>query len=196
MRRHAWSSLVGTAAALGVILSPVTAVAASASSVSSVSSLLSVAPGCEQMWGSLPKSVPSSTSAPVTGVRAGEHPCVDRLVVDIAGAAAGYDVRYVDAVTTDGSGEPVPLRGGAKLRIVVHAPAYDQDGNPTYRPANRRELVDVSGFDTFRQIAYAGSFEGDTTIGLGVRARLPFTVSVLPGPGSSSRVVLDVAHAW
>jgi hypothetical protein len=80
--------------------------------------------------------------------------------------------------------------------VTVHAPAYDQAGNATYRPANRRELVDVSGFDTFRQVAYAGSFEGETTLGLGVRARLPFTAYVLPGPGSSSRVVIDVAHLW
>ena len=41
----------------------------------------------------------------------------------------------------------------------------------------------------------AGSFEGQTTIGLGVRARLPFRVFVLAGPGSGSRLVVDVAHA-
>jgi hypothetical protein len=54
----------------------------------------------------------------------------------------------------------------------------------------------VSGYRTFRQVAYAGSFEGQTTIGVGVRARLPFRVFTLAGPGSNSRLVIDVAHHW
>jgi hypothetical protein len=29
-----------------------------------------------------------------------------------------------------------------------------------------------------------------------VRARLPFRVFVLRGPGSGSRLVIDVAHRW
>jgi hypothetical protein len=40
-------------------------------------------------------------------------------------------------------------------------------------------------------VAWAGSFEGQSTIGLGVRARLPFRVLQLPG-----RLVIDVAHHW
>jgi hypothetical protein len=45
-------------------------------------------------------------------------------------------------------------------------------------------------------LASAGSFEGQTTIGLGVRARLPFRVFTLDGPGNGSRIVIDVAHHW
>ncbi len=100
-------------------------------------------------------------------------------------------MRYVDDVYEDGSGRLVPLRGGAKLQVVVFSPAYDDAGNPTYTFANRAELVNVTGYSTFRQVAWAGSFEGATTVGLGVRARLPFRVFTLPG-----RVVLDVAHQW
>jgi hypothetical protein len=51
--------------------------------------------------------------------------------------------------------------------------------------------VNVSGYRTFRQVAWAGSFEGQTNIGLGVRARLPFRVFTMPG-----RLVVDVAHLW
>jgi hypothetical protein len=54
----------------------------------------------------------------------------------------------------------------------------------------------VAGFSTFRQVAYGGSYEGYTTIGLGVRARLPFRVFVLSGPGTGARLVIDVAHRW
>lgn len=154
------------------------------------------ATSCSTRWGSLAESDSTMVAAPLQNVRAGRQACFDRLVFDIAGPRTGFHVEYVTQVTADGSGEPVPLRGGAFLQVVVRAPGHDDAGNPTYSPANRRELVDVSGFRTFRQVAFAGDFEGQTTFGLGVRARLPFRVFTLAGPGSGSRVVIDVAHTW
>lgn len=152
---------------------------------------------CPTGWGSLAKASAATTSAPLTGVRAGRHDCYDRLVLDLgAGPAPGYTVSYVDAVRQEGSGAVVPLRGGARLAVVAHAPAYDAAGAPTYVPSDPRALVPVAGWRTFRQVAWAGSFEGHTTVGLGVRARLPFRVLVLAGPGAGSRLVVDVAHTW
>ena len=154
---------------------------------------------CSVSWGSTAKKSAPMSSRELTDVRSGRHTCYDRLVIDLNNAAAtstGYDVRYVPAVLQDGSGLPVPLRGAADLQIVVKAPAYDTDGDPTYSPANPGELVDVSGYSTFRQVAFAGSFEGQTTIGLGVRARLPMRVKRIAGPGTAQRLVIDVAHHW
>ena len=54
----------------------------------------------------------------------------------------------------------------------------------------------VGGFTTFRQVAYAGSFEGQTSFALGVRARLPMRAFILAGPGTGQRLVVDVAHRW
>ena len=153
-------------------------------------------PYCGIRWGSLAKEAGTLSQAHLTNVRAGQHACYDRLVLDLDGRAPGYLVGYVDQVTQDGSGAVVPLRGGAKLQIVARAPAYDSSGRPTYRPANLAELVSVAGYSTFRQVAWAGSFEGYTTVGLGVRARLPFRVFTLAGPGTGSRLVIDVAHRW
>ncbi len=148
-------------------------------------------------WGSLTKALSHMTPAPITNVRAGRHTCYDRLVVDLRGKGAGYTVRYVSQVLNQGQGAVIPLRGGAKLDIVIKAPTYNiNTGTSTYNPANGRELVNVTGFSTLRQIAYGGSFEGYTTIGLGVRARLPMRVFILNGPGTGSRVVIDVAHHW
>ena len=148
-------------------------------------------------WGSLTKSLDRLTSAPITNVRAGRNTCYDRMVVDLRGSGAGYTVRYVSQVLSQGQGAVVPLRGGARLEVVIKAPTYNVNtGTSTYNPANRRELVNVAGFSTFRQIASGGSFEGYTTIGLGVRARLPMRAFVLTGPGTGSRVVIDVAHHW
>ncbi|MBC7303052.1 MAG: hypothetical protein H5T78_19160 [Nocardia sp.] len=148
---------------------------------------------CGLVWGSQDKSNPGYSTAAVTNVRAGRHECFDRVVVDLAGPTAGYLVRYVDTVTEDGSGAPVPLRGGAFLQVTVNARAYDDAGNMTYRPADRTELADVNGYRTLRQLAWAVSFEGQSSMGLGVRARLPFRVSTLDNP---ARVVIDIAHYW
>jgi hypothetical protein len=117
-------------------------------------------------------------------------------VLDVRGDVRGYRVQYVDQVRSDGEGTVVPLRGGARLSVVALVPAYDENGNATYKPANSRELVDVTGYSTFRQVASAGSYEGQTTLGLGVRARLPFRVFILDGPDTGSRLVVDVAHRW
>jgi hypothetical protein len=75
-------------------------------------------------------------------------------------------------------------------------PSYDDAGRSSRNPANHDELTNVRGYETFRQVADAGSFEGQTRIGLGVRAHLRFRVFSLTGRGSISHVVVDVAHRW
>ena len=97
-------------------------------------------------------------------------------------------MQYVDQVLADPSGQPVALRGGAFLQIVFTALLYDENGSVGYQPPNRSEVVNVTGFQTFRQLAEAERFEGQITMGLGVRARLPFRVFILDGPGTGSRL--------
>ena len=175
------------------------AVAAATATGAVVTAPLATAASCAVTWGSLPKSSAPMTARQIRHARAGQHACFDRLVIDLNGygtAATGYDVRYVDQVTQDGSGEVVPLRGGAKLQIVIKAPAHDPSGELVWDVDRPNEAVDVTGFSTFRQVAYAGSFEGQTTIGLGVRARLPMRVFRLDGPQTGQRIVIDVAHRW
>ncbi len=144
-------------------------------------------------------SVPGSTALSrliVSDARVGQQGCFDRFVIEMSGDASitpGYQVRYTPQVVQEGSGTPIPLRGGAFLHVGVGAPASDQTGQPTYVPPNRTELADVSGYSAFRQVAWAGSFEGMTTFGIGVREQLPFKVSVLTEDGRT-RMVLDVAH--
>jgi hypothetical protein len=156
----------------------------------------SAGPYCGIRWGSLPEVHDEMSQAPLVDVRAGRHQCFDRLVFDLRGKADGYRVEYVSAVRSDGSGEVIPVRGGAKLQISLLAPAHDADYDLTFRPANRNEVVNVTGWRTFRQVVFAGTYEGITTMGLGVRARLPFRVFTLDGPGADSRIVVDVAHHW
>lgn len=154
------------------------------------------APYCGITWGSIADQVSGLSSATISNVRTGEHTCFDRMVIDLKGKIKGFDVRYVSAVYTEGQGKLVPLTGAADLRIIVNAPAYNRYGTPTYNPTNRLHVRNVSDYRTFRQVAFLGSFEGQSSFGLGVRARLPFRTFVLSGPGDTTRLVIDVAHRW
>ena len=194
--RTAFAAFVIAAIPAAAIAVPALAGANDATKTDALKTASTTAAKCPTGWGSLPEGNSRYSAAAFTNVRTGQHACFDRVVFDIAGKAPGYSVRYVTNVFQDGSGDLVPLRGGAKLEIVVRSPAHDSAGRPTYRPANSRELTNLTGYRTFRQVASGGSFEGQTTIGLGVRARLPFTVTTLAGPGTGSRIVVDIAHTW
>ena len=156
-----------------------------------------VAPYCGITWGSTVEHGATTLPAPgasLVAVRTGRHDCYDRLVLDVRGVGAltTWRAEYVPAVSEDPSDRPVALRGGAFLHISLGT-------SQGFQPANPRELAAVSGFTTFRQVASAGSFEGVTSIGLGVRARLPFrvlTVSGIPASANGVRVTVDVAHRW
>lgn len=152
-------------------------------------------PYCGITWGSNPKVAGPSTSpfSPLANIRVGRHDCFDRMVFDLGGAAPGYDVRYVTHVRTVGKGDILPLGGGARFEITLHAPDHRPNGRITYPAVIGRRLpnVDTTGFRTFRNARYGGSFEGVTIVGLSVRARLPFRV-VKQG----NKLVIDVAHQW
>lgn len=185
MRKMVAGTVVAVVAAATALLAPTAAQAG---------------PYCGIVWGSTGKdgaglTVPGAGS--VINVRAGQHDCYDRLVIDFNGGAGAYDVQYVPGVPYQALEGTLPLRGGAFLNVVMRAPAYDiHTGAETYSPADRSELVGVTGWRTLRQVSWGDSFEGYTTVGVGVRARLPFRVFTLPGPGSHSRLVIDVAHQW
>ena len=162
-----------------------------------VASPAAATPPCFTPWGSLPESasVERRDEAFVVDVRAGRHECFDRLVVDVEGEATSVHVSYVDRLVADGRGDVVALAGGAVVEIRVDAPSHDSNGHPLYEPLDPDHAVPVNGWQTFRQVAFVGSFEGQTQIGVGVRARLPFRVFALDSDGSS-RLVIDIAHHW
>lgn len=147
------------------------------------------AAACPTGWGSLPEDNPVMGTGEVDTIRTGSHDCFDRVVIDIDGPAGGWRAEYVSQVTADGSGFVVPTPGAAKIQFIVRHPWYSG-------PANGVSVANVAGFHTLRSVVAAGSFEGQTTFGVGVRARLPFRVFALPGPGGHSRIVLDVARRW
>ncbi len=95
---------------------------------------------------------------------------------------------YVSVVDRQGTGKPLRLRGKAFLLITVRGPASRRF------PVDATELVKVNGFAVFRQVRGAGTAHSVTAIGVGLRVRMPFRVSLTEGPGHGSRLVVDVAR--
>jgi hypothetical protein len=147
-------------------------------------------------WSSLPEASEYAGPGLLTNVRTGRHASFDRIVFDVDGAPSWFLVHYVRNVSTAGRGELVPLRGGAKLEIILSVPSYDEAGHSRYSPANHDELTKLRSYRTFCQVADAGGFEGQTRFGLGVRAHLPFRVFTLTGRSATAGIVVDVAHNW
>jgi len=164
--------------------------------VGSVATASAAAPYCGITWGSLARAATPSSVAPIANVRTGRHDCFDRVVFDFDGTADGYRVEYVSEFRTDGAGRRLDVAGGAILRVSLAANVFDELGHLHYARADGDHVADVRGYQTLRDVVFGGCFEGQTSFGVGVRARLPFRVFTLAGPGSKSRIVLDVAHRW
>jgi hypothetical protein len=155
------------------------------------------APYCGITWGSTSKTRGTLSSAPLIAARTGQHACFDRVVFEFNGRVNGYSVHYGETYT-DGEGLRLSpyTAGSAVLAVSLRAPAYDESHGSTYRHRTGDHVANVLRYRTLRDVVFGGSFEGYTTFAVGVRARLPFRVFVLAGPGTHSRIVLDVAHNW
>jgi hypothetical protein len=179
---HAKTRIAAALGAAAVAGSVLTAVPASASPA---------APYCGITWGSTDKTAGQLQQTFLRGVRAGVHPCFDRLVFDMGGGTGvGYRVGYRNHVYAEGSGFELSLAGGAKLRVVILGPARS---GLNMSAAN---MVSVAGFPVLRQVRGGGSFEGQTTVGVGVRAKLPFRVFRATDADGHKDVVIDVARRW
>ena len=134
-----------------------------------------------------PKSASGSPpTAEVFDTAVGCHASFDRFVIRTRFGTAGYAVRQVRKVVSDGSGRTVRLKGRKRLRVVMRdTRAHTQSGGALI-PNVRTPLC-----PNLRQVKVAGDFEGVVTFGLGLRRKTGFRVFRLTAP---SRVVIDVAH--
>jgi hypothetical protein len=127
---------------------------------------------------------PPADSGKLTTLRAGRHAGYDRVVFQLDGPIPYYSVRYVPVVHLDGSGEPLRLRGAAFLEVVIRAPTHDEHYRPVLTPTRLRP-----DFPALREVNAPGSFEGQTTAGIGVSYRAPFRILELANP---TRIVIDL----
>jgi hypothetical protein len=154
------------------------------------------AAACATNWGTQTKAGGLLHTPALLDTRAGQHTCYDRIVFEYAGLATGYRIGYASGVSAEGSGLPLGpyTAGGALMSVSLHNPAYDSAGHTTYNHLVGDHVVNVLNFNALRDMVYGGSFEGYTQFAVGVRAKLPFRVSKVAGPGAHTRIVVDIAH--
>jgi hypothetical protein len=165
------------------------------------------ATNCAATWGSQPRTADPAGEQGLQfllNVRSGHHLCYDRVVLDLVGnesGPAGYTVQYVPTVINENTQQAVPVAGGAALQVLIGKGNYDYGSQSSgYNPADPARLVDVTGYRTLRQVAWADTFAADdtTTIAIGVRARLPMRAFLLPSATqfTGQRLVIDISHHW
>ena len=140
-----------------------------------------------------PDTADASADARVTvsDIRVGRHDGFDRVVLEVGGEGApGWDVRYVDQASSQGSGDAVEVAGDAVLQVTVTGAGYPYDtGVEEFAIADRVSAPDT---EAVTEVAFDGTYEGTSVAFVGTQARAPFRVYLLEGP---TRLVLEVAHA-
>ena len=127
----------------------------------------------------------------VSDVRLAAQEGFDRLVFELGGTGTpGWDVRYVDQPTSDGSGAPVVVEGEAFLQVRITGAGYPFDTGVEEYAASAP--LTASGAGSVTEVVFDGTYEGVTSAFVGTQGQRPFRVYLLENP---ARVVVEVAHA-
>jgi hypothetical protein len=125
----------------------------------------------------------------VSDIRTGRQDGYDRVVLELGGTGTpGWDVRYVDQASSQGSGDPVEVAGEAVLQVTVTGAGYPYDtgvdewAGPNPLPGN--------GTQTVTEVVWDATFEGTSVAFVGTTGQAPFRVYALEDP---TRVVVEVA---
>jgi hypothetical protein len=132
----------------------------------------------------------SEARVTVRDIRIGRHDGFDRVVFEVGGTGTpGWDVRYVDDPSSQGSGDPVEVEGDAALQVTVTGAGYPYEtGVAEYTGTNP---LAVAGTGVVTEVAFDATYEGATVSFVGTANRTPFRVYLLEMP---TRVVVEVTH--
>lgn len=123
----------------------------------------------------------------ITDVRIGHHDGFDRVVFEFHGIGTpGWTAQYVPEASSQGSGQPIRLRGEAVLSVAITGVGYPTD---TGIQEFRRGAVVIHGTDVVTEVFFDSTFEGMSQAFVGTTAERPFRVYLLPNP---ARVVVEV----
>jgi hypothetical protein len=132
----------------------------------------------------------ADASLTVSDIRIGGHDGFDRVVFELGGTGTpGWNVQYVDAASSQGSGTAVGVTGDAILQVTLTGAGYPYDtGVEEFArgPLTSAESTVVS------EVVWDATFEGTSVAFIGATAKYPFRVYALTDP---ARVVVEVAHA-
>ncbi|WP_153504267.1 AMIN-like domain-containing (lipo)protein [Cumulibacter manganitolerans] len=135
-----------------------------------------------------PDTATATTDAALvlTAVRSGVQPGFDRVVLEFTGPGKpGWEAKYVDAASRQGSGAAISPGGSAIISIVLTGTTIPQPGQATV-PGGP---IATSGTTAIKGVFNDGTFEGMTQVVLGIDGKKPFRVFYVANP---SRVVIDV----
>jgi hypothetical protein len=140
-----------------------------------------------------PDTADPSPDAAVTvrDIRLGRQDGFDRVVLEVGGTGTpGWDVRYVDQPSSQGSGEPIDVAGDAVLQVSLTGAGYPYaTGVTEYSHAGP---LTAAGTENVTELVFDATYEGTTEAFVGTKAKAPFRVYLLENP---TRVVLEVADA-
>jgi hypothetical protein len=138
-----------------------------------------------------PDTAAPSAGAQVTviDIRIGRHDHFDRVVFEVGGSGTpGWDVRYVDAASSQASGRPMEVAGNDILQVTLTGVGYPTDtGIDEWSGPNP---LSVAGTEVVTEVVWDTTFEGTSVAFVGTDAQVPFRVYLLQAP---ARVVLEVA---
>lgn len=138
-----------------------------------------------------PDTADASSDAAVTvsDIRVGRHDGFDRVVFEVGGTGTpGWDVQYVDAASSQGSGDPVDVAGDAVLQVTLTGAGYPYSTGVEEYSASAP--LTGAGTQVVTEVVFDATFEGTTVAFVGTTGQSPFRVYLLENP---TRVVLEVA---
>jgi hypothetical protein len=138
-----------------------------------------------------PDTAEASADARVTvsDIRTGRHDGFDRVVFEVGGTGTpGWDVRYVDVASSQGSGAEVDVAGDAVLQVTVTGAGYPYETG--VEEWSGPDPLPGQGTATVTEVVFDATFEGTTVAFVGTRTQAPFRVYALQDP---ARVVVEVA---
>ena len=153
-----------------------------------------LAPAVAPFTGTTASTVKEPTGGPfgVKVARVAGQSGYDRVVIELAGRATGapgWRVDYVATPTSDGSGNPIAMKGRYFLHVGVQGVGYPADtGVPN--PAVRR--IAPTGTTVIQEFVLDSVYEGVYTTYVGLSAKRPYRVFALSNP---ARIVVDIRHS-
>jgi hypothetical protein len=126
----------------------------------------------------------------VSDIRLGGHDGFDRVVFEVGGTGTpGWDVQYVDAATSQGTGDSVEVDGDAVLQVTLTGAGYPYStGVEEYAGPP----LTGAGTPAVREVVFDATFEGTSVAFVGTAAKTPFRVYALENP---TRVVVEISHS-
>ena len=118
-----------------------------------------------------------------------DNDCQNKHCVNDGTGTPGWDVRYVDEATGQGSGNSIPVQGDAILQVTITGVGYPTEtGIEEY---DGSAPLPGAGTEVVTEVVWDSTFEGTSVAFVGLAEELPFRVYLLENP---ARVVLEVVH--